>query len=513
MTTTQLSSGTSYTLEQRIAQGGMGTVYRGTLRSPAGHRTVAIKRLLATQQVTAEATSRLTTEARLVFQLNHANICQVLDLGADGNEIYVVMEYVHGLDLGRLLRRLRQCDGPLELAQVLYVGREVARALDYTHRRKAEGGGLLGLVHGDITPGNILLSIEGEVKLSDFGIARRGASRHAQVRGGTPGFMAPEAEGATIDHRADLYSLGATLWCALCGRIPTEGIDVRAIEQRTDVSPELQTLLSRMLAVDPGDRPMSAAAVEIALATELARRHPGFTPARLGALVARAIEGDRGDPSPAIASLPTLVSMFDEGSAARSSVPTSAPRTRTLLDTPSARRRSRRSWTRWLAIAVLIGGTGGAIAWGLRGSPSTGHTPHGLTMLADATPVDAPPGAGPLDAPAPVVDAVPPPDAAPRRRDPAPAPAPARRPRKTEVGTIKPVLAAEGEGRLTVTSEPWGAVYVDGKRVAAETPAYQIRVLAGVHQVKVFYPDTGRYSASRTVTVRAGEPVAIGFRH
>jgi len=478
MTTTQLSSGTSYTLERRIAEGGMGAVYRGTLHSPAGERRVAIKRLLATRATPPDATSRLASEARLVFQLTHANICQVLDLGTDGDEIYVVMEYVHGLDLRRLVQSLRSRDASLDLALVLYLGREIARALDYTHRRRAEDGSLLGLVHGDVTPGNILLSVEGEVKLSDFGIARGGTSAGPQARGGTPGFMAPESAASAVDHRADLYSLGATLaW---------------AVSERSDLSQELRTLLDRMMAVDPRDRPMSAAAVETALATELARRHPGFTPGVLGALVSRALEGERIEPSAPEAHT-TLISMLrDSGGAIADAGSSHDPhRTRTLVERAAVRR----SW-RWpLVIATVLGVAGVAVAWraaeSVRRPGGVALTDGGVAAIVELAPLDA---ALAPDAASPTATAS---DVPSGHRRPSTKPPPRRE--------------ATGSGRVTVTSEPWGAVYIDGKRVAAETPAYQLSVAAGVHQVKVFYPDTGTYSPTRTITVQAGAPLAIGF--
>src|SRR5690242_10750035 len=116
-----------YLLHERLGEGGMGAVHLGTLVSPAGERRVAIKRLIGRNEVDSEATSRLVAEARLVFQLTHVNICQVLDLGAGADGTFIVMEYVNGLDLRGLLRSLARDERRLDIAMAVYVAREVAR--------------------------------------------------------------------------------------------------------------------------------------------------------------------------------------------------------------------------------------------------------------------------------------------------------------------------------------------------------------------------------------------------
>src|SRR4029079_7505720 len=130
----------------------------------------------------------------------------------------------------------------------------------------------LDLVHGDVTPGNILLSIEGEVKLTDFGIARAlgTTAPGTHLSGGTPGFVAPESDAGLVDHRSDIYSLGITLHTALSGDLGEEGVAAGALRrQRPDVSPELEQAIRRMTAARPADRFLSAAEVEQVLALEL----------------------------------------------------------------------------------------------------------------------------------------------------------------------------------------------------------------------------------------------------
>src|SRR5687767_7175383 len=216
---------THFLIHDRVAAGGMGVVHAGTMVSFAGRRRVAIKRLSAEGEVSAAARARLVAEARLVFQLTHRNICQVLDLGANQEGAFIVMEFVDGLDLRGLLRQLGDDGEHLDVASAVYVAREVAQALDYAHRRTDDGGQPLDLVHGDVTPPNILLSVEGEVKLTDFGIARAlgTTAPGTHVVGGTPGYVPPEVASGLIDSRADIYSLGVTLYAALTGRDPSRG--------------------------------------------------------------------------------------------------------------------------------------------------------------------------------------------------------------------------------------------------------------------------------------------------
>jgi serine/threonine-protein kinase len=214
-----LQGAPTYLVHQKLSQGGMGAVHLGTLVSSAGERRVAIKRLLLPRQSDEEAHRRMIEEGRLVFQLTHANVCQVLDLVESDEGTFIVMEYVDGCDLGSLLRGLVKAGRPLDHAAAVYIVREIAHALDYAHRRVDAAGRPLLLVHGDVKPANILLSREGEVKLADFGIARAFGT-HApgnQVTGGTPGYMAPEQEQGIADQRADIYSLGVTLYVALGG--------------------------------------------------------------------------------------------------------------------------------------------------------------------------------------------------------------------------------------------------------------------------------------------------------
>jgi hypothetical protein len=509
-------TGPRYRLDRPLGEGGMGVVHLGTQVSAAGERLVAIKRLAGRAEVDAVARARLVAEARLVFQLTYANICQVFDLGENQDGTFIVMEYVRGDDLAGLLERVEAGGARLDVAASVYVAREVARALDYAHRRVDPAGRPLGLVHGDVKPSNILLSVEGEVKLADFGIARglRGASPGTGVLGGTPGYMAPEVRAGTLDHRADIYSLGATLVRALLGRrIDDSSLVLAELAGVPDVPVDLVAVVARSLAFDRGARWLSAAELERALSTWLARRHPEFTPWVLADLVRRHPRACDATPRPATQTPEGATIAFDmhtllelDGAEPRSDAAVAAAAPERAPDRPrtaTAAAPKGSWWWRALRPWPLVGlvalvAAAGAVFAADRGRSSAQGAELAATGLAI---VDA--GVKATSAPpAPVHAAEPsPPTVA--------AEGPRRRARRR---ATPPVAEPAAVGYLTVSSVPWGSVLVDGKRVADETPAYRVAVPAGRHLVVVRFGDSGERSAPQSVVVDPGQHRTLGFR-
>jgi serine/threonine protein kinase len=494
---------THFLIHDRVAAGGMGVVHAGTMVSFAGRRRVAIKRLTAEGEMSAAARARLVAEARLVFQLTHRNICQVLDLGANDDGAFIVMEFVDGLDLRTLLRHLSPGNASLDIASCVYIAREVAQALDYAHRRTDDDGQPFDLVHGDVTPANILLSIEGEVKLTDFGIARAlgTTAPGTHLIGGTPGYVPPETATGLADHRSDIYSLGVTLHVALTGGDPERLFSPASLlRERPDASPELADVVRRMTATRPSDRFLSAGEVERVLALELARRYPEFTPSSL-ARVVRAHAGRPSDSAPA-SNLGTFTSLTtrigdDPDAAITRPDPVSPPDPGpSHLDLPAspppvtqtAQGGGELRRARWIAAALLAALlASGAVAFWLT-SRETETT----------APIDAAQQAATVPPPPPTNDASPPLPEPNRRR-----PVRSRRP---------PTAVREKRAYITVNSVPWGAVYVDGKKVSSDTPLYRHPVTAGRHEVKVFFPDRGSYSVPRNVDLAPGAVKTLGFR-
>jgi serine/threonine protein kinase/tetratricopeptide (TPR) repeat protein len=271
-----------YQLLERIARGGMAEVFKAKSYGVEGfEKVVVLKRILPELAQNQSFVDMFLHEARLSVALSHANIVQVFDLGREEDTYFIAMEYVLGADLAQSLRRCRR-DGrevPVEVA--VLIACEVARALDYAHRRKDARGRNLGIVHRDISPQNILLSREGEVKVTDFGIAKAASTVEAggTVRG-KYAYMPPEqARGEEVDARADIYSLGVTLFELLAGENPfapstafapdpkqvlervIEGRATSLRSLRAEVPDELLRVVETSMAPDPADRYSNAAKV------------------------------------------------------------------------------------------------------------------------------------------------------------------------------------------------------------------------------------------------------------
>ena len=219
-----LSEPGKYVVGERLASGGMAEVYRGWLRGSEGfRRPVVIKKMLPRLAADARFVRMFIEEARLASRLIHANIVQVLDFGRVDNEHFIVLEYIDGPNLNELILKARQAGHKrLPLPLVIYIIAETLKGLDHAHRLTDGRGERIGCVHRDVTPSNILLSRDGQVKLSDFGVARAAdrASWTApgQIRGKLHYLSPEQVRGETVDPRADLFAVGVLLHELLCGR-------------------------------------------------------------------------------------------------------------------------------------------------------------------------------------------------------------------------------------------------------------------------------------------------------
>jgi eukaryotic-like serine/threonine-protein kinase len=272
-----------YRLLERLGRGGMAEVFKAKSYGVEGfEKVVVIKRILPELAQSTQFVDMFIHEAKLAVRLSHANIVQVFDLGKAPGETdepeayYMAMEYVHGCDLATLLTRCRRQNRPIPVEMSVYVAAEVAKGLDHAHRRRDEDSRPLHVVHRDVSPQNVLLSYEGEVKVTDFGIAKaRGAfeptgledTRARQLQGKF-GYMSPEqAAGESVDARSDLFSLGVMLYECITGvnpfTAPTTFETLRRVQAceyppvellRPDVPAELVPLLQTAMAKDPGER-------------------------------------------------------------------------------------------------------------------------------------------------------------------------------------------------------------------------------------------------------------------
>lgn len=263
-----------YQLLEKIATGGMAEVWRARAHGISGfEKILVIKKVLPELGKDQEFRDLFVDEARIAAELLHVNIVQVFELDAVQDQLYMAMEYVHGLDLSRLITRARNL-GPFPIPLALFIVAEVLKALQFAHDRIDEGGRALNIVHCDISPQNILISYAGEVKLTDFGISRaafQAKSLHTVIRG-KYAYMSPEqVDGRGLDGRTDLFSLGIVLYEAVTGRRlfkakkRDQTLDrVRRAEvpsprhYRGEISEDLERLLLRSLARRPENRFQSA---------------------------------------------------------------------------------------------------------------------------------------------------------------------------------------------------------------------------------------------------------------
>jgi eukaryotic-like serine/threonine-protein kinase len=254
-----------YELEQLLGSGGMSDVFRA--RDNQLDRRVAIKILHERHAGDPESLARFRREARAVARLSHPNIVTVIDRGNDAGRQYIVFEHVDGENLKELVGR----SGRLPVRRALELALAVADGLAFAHRQ--------GLVHRDVKPQNVLLSREGEVKVTDFGIARSLEAEHGVTQAGTVlgtgEYLAPEqASGTPVSPATDVYSLGVVLWEMLAGEVPFDGENFVAValrhvneplpslrDVRPDVSPRLAAAVERALEKDPAHRFPSMAAL------------------------------------------------------------------------------------------------------------------------------------------------------------------------------------------------------------------------------------------------------------
>ena len=276
-----------YVVLDYLAEGGMGAIYLGKKVGAGGFEMeVVLKQLLPEFTKQPEFIDLFLREARISATLDHANIVHTIDLVSVGEEFFIVMEYVKGGDLRTLLKRAKRRKRRLPPAAAILIASEVLSALAYAHAKLGSDGKPLGLIHRDVSPSNILVSGDGEVKLTDFGIAK--ASTHNSVFyrvRGKVGYMSPEqAKNEELDTRSDLYSTAVILYEMLTGErlFVAAGLTTSAEElysqpipaisrKRQDLPRELDKVMSKALALDPADRYQSARELQDALLQVAAR--------------------------------------------------------------------------------------------------------------------------------------------------------------------------------------------------------------------------------------------------
>jgi serine/threonine-protein kinase len=279
--------GGRYALHDEIASGGMATVHFGRLLGPAGFsRIVAIKRLHPQLAKEPEFVSMFIDEVRLAARIQHPNVVATIDVVDDANELFLVMEYVHGESLGRLIRLAAQRGRPIPPAIAATVMGGVLHGLHAAHEAKAETNDPLELVHRDVSPQNVIVGGDGVARVLDFGIAkavgRLQTTRAGQIKG-KMAYLAPEhVQGGPIDRRTDIYGAAVVLWEALTGVQLFEGendsiVLARVLAGRVSrpsefvagIGPALEAITMRGLDREPANRFATAREMALALQQEV----------------------------------------------------------------------------------------------------------------------------------------------------------------------------------------------------------------------------------------------------
>jgi serine/threonine-protein kinase len=265
-----------YWLYDEIAAGGMATVHLGRLVGPAGFtRTVAIKKLHPQFAKDDEFSSMFLDEARIAARIRHPNALTALDVVASKGELYIVMDYIHGESLGKLLR-----GGPVPLAVASSVNTQALLGLHAAHEAVDDHGQPLEIVHRDVSPQNILVGVDGVARVVDFGIAKAASRVHTTQAGKIKGklsYMSPQqVQSEDVDRRADIFAAGVVLWESVVGRklLARGDATILRVTQWQGIPDEdlalvpafLQPIIKRALARDPAERYATAREMAIELA-------------------------------------------------------------------------------------------------------------------------------------------------------------------------------------------------------------------------------------------------------
>jgi TonB family protein len=297
-----------YNLLEKVAVGGMAEVWKARSRGVEGfQKLVAIKKILPHMSDNSEFIGMFIDEAKLAAQLSHPNIVHIYDLGKIGRSYYIAMEFVEGKDLRSILNAGRRRGLPLPMGLALLIAARLASALDYAHRKRDFEGRDLGLVHRDVSPQNVLISYEGDVKLCDFGIAKAVSKAGQTQMGALKGklqYMSPEqAWGRAVDARSDIFSLGAVLFEMLTGERLFSGESemsvLESVRQGRTRSPrevnaalpaDVDEIVTRALAQPIQNRFQSAGEMSQRIEAVLHSLSPSPGPADLAVYIQRVVE-------------------------------------------------------------------------------------------------------------------------------------------------------------------------------------------------------------------------------
>ncbi|QRN94007.1 protein kinase [Archangium violaceum] len=273
----------NYQLIKRLAMGGMAQIYLARQRGPEGfEKLLVVKRILPHLAENEDFVRMFLDEARIAARLNHPNIVQIFNLGAQDDSFFIAMEYIHGEDLRRVWKRAERSGQLIPVPLVCRIIIEACAGLDYAHKKTDANNKPLGIVHRDISPQNILVTFEGRVKVVDFGIAKaadQATVTRSGVLKGKYSYMSPEqAAGQKLDRRSDIFALGVVLYELLTGtrlfKRPSDMSTLQAVAEckilppsqvNSRVPAHLDPIVMKALTRDPADRYAEAVQLQLAL--------------------------------------------------------------------------------------------------------------------------------------------------------------------------------------------------------------------------------------------------------
>jgi eukaryotic-like serine/threonine-protein kinase len=527
-----------YAIKARIAQGGMAEVFLGLQQGPHGfERMVAVKRLLPQLEDEPGFAEMLVEEARIAACLQHPNICQIFHVGAEGGRHYIVMEYLSGKPLGQIWKRGAKRSMPLPPALGAYAVARAAEGLAYAHEKADLRGRPLSIVHRDVSPENIFVTYDGQVKVLDFGIAKA-ANRVSRTRTGVVrgkiAYMSPEQVRAlSLDGRSDIFSLGIVLHEVLVGKALFQSEnDLRTMREvlgapippMPGVSEAIREVAFAALERDRDRRLPTAREFARRLDAAVGRESPPPGAQSLAEYLGRIFEGEMAQE----ADLVRRIARGEEVVVSDEAVPmadATATRpgggTRPLSD--SWRRLTHRSkrLAGGAAAIALIGAVAGGAWFALRPAAST-TLPAEAQADPPALAVSAVPNAAPSEPAAPKLPVTPEPTppAVPAVRSPEPGvkkeslSAPVRHPRPHARGTRSPKqdpgatqgpaeTTVAGTGRLTLDTFPWTEIFLGNRRLGT-TPLFEVNVPAGHHRLHAVNSDS-HVDRTIDVDIRPGE--------
>ncbi len=366
-----------YWLTDRIAVGGMAELYRGKISGDEGfEKAVAVKKILPHLAAEQDAVNYFIDEARLAALLQHPNIAQIYDFGRLEESYFIAMEYLFGKDLKTVLATAEARNMPLSLENALHIASRISSGLDYAHNMKDLQGNLLNIIHRDVSPQNIFITYDGQVKIIDFGIAKA-ASRITSTRSGVikgkVAYMSPEqAEGREVDHRADIFSVGILIYEMVTGRFMYEGDAMEILSRAREAQyvrperivrdlPECVVLMLDM-ALARDTRTRYASCGEMLSDLEDCIYHLNFRPSdqKLAQYMKSLFEGDFASEEASMTRALRRVMPTDSALDAAGDRPPAYQETM-ILDRDAAARRPKR-WL-WVGLVLVLAMVAGAGYW------------------------------------------------------------------------------------------------------------------------------------------------------